>query len=260
MLVALGLSHRTAALDVRERMAFEEADVPPALARLRAVPGISECLLLSTCNRTETYLVTHHEPPVAEVVDLLSAPRGVPATLLVPSLYVHRGSAAAHHALRVTAGLDSMILGEHQILGQVRRAFDLARTARATGPVLNRLMQLAIATGRRVRRETGLSRKAPSVPRAALAQCQRMFGAVRDRRVVVVGAGEAAVLALKVFAAAGARIEAVVNRNSGDGQDAGPPGRRGPGLIGRPRSRSRRRRYPRRMRRHRGPHRSPGDA
>ncbi|MGH2372460.1 MAG: glutamyl-tRNA reductase [bacterium] len=169
-------------------------------------------MLLSTCNRTELYLVTQRDPPVGEAIEFLSASRGVPAAAFAPSLYVHCGPAAAHHALRVTAGLDSMILGEQQILGQVRRAFGIARTTDVTGPVLNRLMQLAITTGRRVRRETGLSRSAPSVPRAALAQCQRMLGSVRGRRVVVVGAGEVAALVLKVCAAADATIVAVANR------------------------------------------------
>ncbi|HET8680017.1 MAG TPA: glutamyl-tRNA reductase, partial [bacterium] len=106
----------------------------------------------------------------------------------------------------------SMIVGEQQILGQVRRAFDIARLADATGPALNRLMQLALATGRRVRRETGLIRTAPSVPRAALAQSRKILGSVSGRRVIVVGAGEVAGLVVKVFGAAEARIVGVANR------------------------------------------------
>ncbi len=211
-LSTIGLSHKTASVEVRERLAFGEAEIPSTVVRLREIAGTDECVLLSTCNRTELYLVTRRDPPVGEAIDFLSVSRGVPAATFAPSLYVHRGPASAHHALRVTAGLDSMIIGEQQILGQVRRAFDIARTADVTGPVLNRLIQLAITTGRRVRRETGLSRSAPSVPRAALAQCRKILGSVRGRRVIVVGAGEVAALVLKVFAAADARIVAVANR------------------------------------------------
>ncbi|MGQ0570696.1 MAG: glutamyl-tRNA reductase [Armatimonadota bacterium] len=211
-LSTIGLSHKTASIEVRERLAFGEAEIPSTVVRLREIAGMDECVLLSTCNRTELYLVARRDPPVGEAIDFLSVLHGVPAAAFAPSLYVHRGPAAARHALRVTAGLDSMILGEQQILGQVRRAFDIARTADVTGPVLNRLMQLAITTGRRVRRETGLSHSAPSVPRAALAQCRKILGSVRGRRVIVVGAGEVAALVLKVFAAADARIVAVANR------------------------------------------------
>lgn len=212
MLSALGLSHKTAPVEIRERIAFGEAEIQPMLARLHERACIDECVLLSTCNRTEVYLVSRGDPPVAETIDVLGASRGVARATFEPSLYIHQGAAAAHHALRVAAGLDSMILGEPQILGQVRRAFDVARAARAIGPVLNRLMQQAITTGRRVRRETGLSRTAPSVPRAALAQCRRVLGSVRGRPMVVVGAGDMAALVIKVFAAADARIVAVANR------------------------------------------------
>ncbi len=211
-LSTIGLSHKTAAVEVRERLAFGEGEIPSVVVRLREIAAIDECVLLSTCNRTELYLVTADGPPVGEAIAFLSASRGVPAETFRSALYVHRDLPAACHALRVAAGLDSMIVGEQQILGQVRRAFDLARVADVTGPVLNRLMQLAVATGRRVRRETGLARSASSIPRAALSQCQTMLGSVRGRRVVIVGAGEMAALALKAFAAAEARITAIANR------------------------------------------------
>ncbi|MGQ0548815.1 MAG: glutamyl-tRNA reductase [Armatimonadota bacterium] len=211
-LSTIGLSHKTAAVEVRERLAFGEAEIPSAVVQLRDITAIDECVLLSTCNRTELYLVARGDPPVRDAVAFLSGSRGLPADAFESALYVHRDMAAARHALRVTAGLDSMIVGEQQILGQVRRAFDVARTAKVTGPALNRLMQLALATGRRVRRETGLIRSAPSVPRAALAQSRRILASVSGRRVIVVGAGELAALVVKVFAAAGAQITAVANR------------------------------------------------
>ncbi|MBI3997746.1 MAG: glutamyl-tRNA reductase [Armatimonadetes bacterium] len=211
-LSALGLNHKTSPIAVRERIAFADREILPALTGLRGLRGITECLLLSTCNRTEVYLVTALDPPIGEVSELLGTLRGVPAAVFAPAFYVHHDLEAARHALRVAAGLDSMVVGEEQILGQVRRAFDVARGASVTGPVLNRLMQLAIATGRRVRRETELSRHAPSIPRAALALCQRALGSVRGRQVLVVGAGKTASLASTVFAAAGATIAAIANR------------------------------------------------
>lgn len=211
-LSTIGLSHKTASVEVRERLAFGESEIPSALDRLRQIPGVEECILLSTCNRTELYLVTRGDTPLHDAVGFLSASRSIPADAFASALYAYRDQAAARHALRVTAGLDSMIVGEQQILGQVRRAFDIARLADATGPALNRLIQLALATGRRVRRETGLIRSAPSVPRAALAQSRKILGSVSGRRVIIVGAGEVAGLVVKAFGAAEARIVGVANR------------------------------------------------
>ncbi len=211
-IVTIGLSYKTVPVEIREQFAFGQAEIVPTVAALHAIPGVDECLLLSTCNRTEVYVVAPADPPVPQVLSLLRRSRTIsPASGEAP-FYVHQGSAAARHALRVTAGLDSMILGEDQILGQFRHAYSAARTAEAIGPVLNRLMQIAIATGRRVHRETRLSQGAPSVPRAALALCQRVLGSVHGKRVVVVGAGALATLVIKWFAGSGMQVVAVANR------------------------------------------------
>lgn len=212
MLSVVGLNHKTAPLEVREQVAFDSSAYGPLLAHLHALPGVHESVLLSTCNRTEVLLVTASEPPVGDVTHLLSTVHHVAPGNFSPYLAVHRNVDAARHTLRVAAGLESMVVGEQQILGQVRQAFDAARAAGATGPILNRLLQLAIAGGRRVRRQTGLSRRASSVPHAALALSRRLLGSLRGRAVVIVGAGEVAGLAAKVFAASGARISAVANR------------------------------------------------
>ncbi|MDQ7840098.1 MAG: glutamyl-tRNA reductase [bacterium] len=212
ILSAIGLSHKTAPVEIRERMAFAESDLPAVLDTLRGRGGIRECMLLSTCNRTEVYLITPGAPPMAEVAELLAASRRVPTEAFAPSLYQYCGMPAAQHVMRVASGLDSMMLGEQQILGQVKRAFDLACLSRSTGPVLNRLMALSITTGRRVRRETGVSRSAPSVPRAALSLAKRALGSLNGRAALVVGAGEAAGLVVKLLVAAGARVVAVANR------------------------------------------------
>jgi glutamyl-tRNA reductase len=212
LLSVIGLSHKTAPLEVREQVALAVPEYPSVLTRLRALPEVPESLLLSTCNRTEVYLVSPDEPPVADVTHLLGAVRDVPPAVFAPYLVVKRNVDAARHIIRVAAGLESMVVGEHQILGQVRQAFDAARVAGATGPVLNRLLQLSIAGGRRVRRETSLARRASSIPHAALAFSRKVLGSLPGRIVVIVGAGEMAGLVAKVFASAGARITAVANR------------------------------------------------
>ena len=208
----MGLNHKTAPLEVREQVAVDPSAYGPLLAHLHALPGVYESVLLSTCNRTEVLLVTASGPPVEEITHLLSTVRHVAPGIFSSYLAIHRDVDAARHTLRIAAGLESMVVGEHQILGQVRQAFDAARAAGATGPVLNRLLQLAIAGGRRVRRQTGLSRRASSVPHAARDLSQRLLGSLRGRPVVIVGAGEVAGIAAKLFAASGARITAVANR------------------------------------------------
>ncbi len=211
-LCVVGLSHKTASLEVRERVAFAESEIPRTLAALRRLDGTTECLLLSTCNRTEVYLVTEAASPAAEVGEVLGGFRGVHPSSVVPWLSVETGEPAVRHAFRVAAGLESQVLGEEQILGQVRRALAAAQSTQTTGLVLNRLMQSAIATGRRVRRETGISRRAASVPHAALALSRRVLGSLQGRPVLIVGAGDMALLAAKTFAAAGTRVIAVANR------------------------------------------------
>lgn len=212
MLTLVGLSHQTAPLDVRERVAFSDPDLPEALEALRAIPGAREALLLSTCNRTEVYLVTSDGSPQSAVAGVLADARGTPAAGFRAYLRTLRGEDAARHALRVAAGLESMIVGESQILGQVRRAFAAAREGGTTGPVLNRLMQVAIACGRRVRAQTALGRRAASVPHAALAAAGQALGGVAGRGLVIVGAGEMAELTAKVFTHAGVRLIGVANR------------------------------------------------
>lgn len=213
ILSVVGFSHKTAPLDIRERLAFREAEFGRVLEAFRPLPDVGESLFLSTCNRTEIYMVTSGDPPVSAVADRLGSLRGglLPSTF-ESFLSVQQNADAARHLLRVAAGLESMILGESQILGQVRRAFNAAREVSATGPVLNRLTQLAIASGRRVRRETGLSQHASSVPHAVLVFCKGVLGSVRGRRVIIAGAGEMAGLVAKVFTAAGARVTAIANR------------------------------------------------
>jgi len=212
MLSAIGLSHKTAPLSVREPLAFAEAELSAVLPVLHALPGLRETLLLSTCHRTEVYLVSEDRPPQEAVVSTLGALRGIEPAVFSPYLYTWRSEDAARHVLRVAGGLESMVVGEPQVLGQVRRSFTAARLAGTSGPVLNRLMQLAIASGRRVRTETGLGGHGASVPHAVVACCRAHWGSTEGRRALIVGAGEMGALLAKTFVSAGGSVAAIANR------------------------------------------------
>ncbi|MDR5684139.1 MAG: glutamyl-tRNA reductase [Armatimonadota bacterium] len=212
-IVAVGMSHRTAPVEARERVAFLESRIGSAAALLCQRAGVREAVLLSTCNRTEAYAaVDDPDAGVEAVVAFLCAYHEVGRQDIEPYLYAHRGVQAAQHLFRVAAGLDSMLLGETQILGQVRDAYAAAREAGSAGPVLGALFREAIAAGRRVRQETGIDRGAVSVPGAAVAMARRLVGDLRGRAVLVVGAGEMAELTVRHLASAGCAPIAVCNR------------------------------------------------
>ena len=213
-LLALGVSHKTAPLELRERLALTEGHAAGVLGELRASEPVAEAAAVSTCNRTEIYLVAA-DPVEAESLALSALAReaGIRPTELVESLYSLRGSAAARHLFSVASGLDSMILGEAEIQGQVKRAYELALVEGATGPVLNRLFRGALAAGKRVRSETGIGEGGTSVPSAAVELAQRSLGgSLTSRRVLLIGAGETAELTAKALAAKGVEAVFVANR------------------------------------------------
>lgn len=206
--IVVGLSHRTAPIDVRERLTFGAEELSPALAALRDAGRVREAVLLSTCNRTELYAVTEHgEDGADDAWRLLSERLGAP---VAPLGYAHHDKDAVAHLFRVTSGMDSMILGEAQIHGQVRRAWELSRASSAA--VLNRLFQTALLVGARVRTETALGRGAASVSSAAVLLSKQIFGSLAGRRAMILGAGEMAELALECLAAEGVRAAVVANR------------------------------------------------
>jgi glutamyl-tRNA reductase len=213
-LLALGVSHKTAPLELRERMALTEGRAVGILGELREREEIQEAAAISTCNRTELYLYAF-EPVGAEsaALGLLSREAETQPTELVGHLYSFRGAAAAEHLMRVTSGLDSMILGEAEIQGQVKRSYELALVEGATGPILNRLFRAALAAGKRARAETGISERSMSIPSVAVALAQRTLGELDDRRVLVVGAGETAELTAKALAAKGVHAIFIANRH-----------------------------------------------
>jgi len=190
MLTLVGLSHRSAPLDLRERLALKGEATRLALERLRSDPAVSEAFILSTCNRVEI-LVRGSKPGGGEAIDrYLLREHGLDRAILDRHAYRMTGSDAIRHLFRVTAGLDSMILGEPQIQGQVKDAFAASREAGSTGVVLDRLLQRALSAAKRARSETGISRHAVSVASAAVKLASKIFGKLDERRVLMLGAGK----------------------------------------------------------------------
>jgi len=213
-LLALGLSHKTASLALRERLAFTEGRATAVLAELCGHPEIHEAVAISTCNRTELYLA------VGDAVEAESAALGVLArqggirpTELFGRLYSMREAEAVRHLFEVAAGLDSMIVGEAEVQGQVKRAYELALVEGATGPLTNRLFRDALAAGKRVRTETGVGRSRVSVSSVAVDLARAVIGPLESRSVLVVGAGENGEGVARAFSAMGVRTMFVANRH-----------------------------------------------
>ncbi|HEX8358620.1 MAG TPA: glutamyl-tRNA reductase [Longimicrobium sp.] len=213
-LAVVGVSHRTAPIELRERFAFGRAELPGALISLSEYTG-AETVVLSTCNRTEVYMAG---PDGADLARAVLAERvGMAPGAAARHLYVHRDRGAAEHLFRVSSGLDSMILGEPQIQGQVREAYAMARETSApsgpvVGPALNRLFQTALGVGGKVRSETGLGVGAASVSSAAVDLAKKIFGSLKGRRALVLGAGEMSETTLECLRAEGVRTAIVANR------------------------------------------------
>jgi glutamyl-tRNA reductase len=213
-LLALGASHKTAPLAVRERLALLDGQVETFLQELVALPDIGEAVALSTCNRTELYVVAN-DPVEAESAVLAELARraGARPTELMASIYVERNCDAARHLFRVASGLESMIIGEAEIQGQVKRAYERALHARTTGPLVNKLFRAALATGKRVRTETTISTGHASVASVAVEAARDAVGPLGERHVVIVGAGETAELTARAFHAQGVSTMFVANRH-----------------------------------------------
>jgi glutamyl-tRNA reductase len=213
-LLALGVSHKTAPLDLRERLSLTEGSAVGALGDLTSSEGIHEAAALSTCNRTELYLVVS-DPVEAEstALGVLTRQAEIRPTELLGHLYSFRSGEAARHLFRVTAGLDSMIIGEAEIQGQVKRAYELALVEGATGPILNRLFRGALAAGGRAREETAIGERGVSIPSVAVELARRTLGDLSERRVLVIGAGETAELVARALVARGVATVFVANRH-----------------------------------------------
>ncbi len=211
--VLLGLNHKTAPLELRERLAFSEEALPAVLARLRDAEAVQEGALLSTCNRTELYAsASAAEAGLVALTQFLTRERNLDPAVFAPHLYSLSGVEAIGHLFQVASGLDSMIVGENQVLGQVRRAWEVARQASATGPVLDRLFPCAVRVGRQARSQTRINEGAASVSHAAVELAREIFGDLARRTILVLGAGKMSELTLKHLVASGAERLTVVNR------------------------------------------------
>jgi glutamyl-tRNA reductase len=201
-LLVLGVSHHTAPIDLRERLAFANPDVAEAVSSLARDPALGEVVLLSTCNRTEIYATCQSlEDGHDAMAGFLAAARAVAPDDLKAHVYTRAEADAARHLFRVAAGLDSLVVGEPQILGQVKQAYASATELHATGALLNRLFHTAFTAGKRVRSETELAEGAVSVSYAALGLARKICGDLRQLSVLIVGAGEMAELTARHFAA-----------------------------------------------------------
>ena len=209
-IAAIGVNHRTAPVEVRERLALVPEDLPDALHVLAKVAP--ESAILSTCNRTEVYAIFERLPSGDPLSHYLSEHHRLPAKELEPYLYRYSQDEAVRHLFAVASGIDSMILGETEILGQVRGALVQASEAGQVGKALSRLFHDALRTGRRARVETGISRHAISVSAAAVQLARQVFGGLERCKVLVISAGEAGKLTAKSLRDSGAGELGVANR------------------------------------------------
>jgi glutamyl-tRNA reductase len=214
-LLALGISHKTAPVALRERLAFTESQAVEFAKQIAESPEVHEAVVISTCNRTEIYLVVG-DPVQAEtdVLGMLARSAGIRPTELAQEIYSPRNCEAARQLYRVTSGLESMIVGEAEIQGQVKRAHEAAMRAGVTGALSNRLFAAALTTGKRVRSETGVGSSRVSVPSVAVDLAQDVLGGLDDRHVVILGAGETSELTAQALAHQGVGTIFVANRHA----------------------------------------------
>ncbi len=214
--IIVGLNHRTAPLEVREKLAFSREEAGEVARGLQALDGLEELAVLSTCNRTEVLAAPTEGLPadtaVREIRDFLGALRGLDPAQLDRHLYAHKDLDAVRHAFRVASSLDSMMVGEPQILGQVKEAYTVAVQAGSLGPKLEALLQRAFTVAKRVRTSTAISRNPVSISYAAADLAGRIFGSLAGRSVLILGAGKMADLAARHLIGGGVRTIYVASR------------------------------------------------
>ncbi len=217
-ILAYGINYRTASVDVRERLAFTEDALVPSLADLtHRVSGVSEAAIVSTCNRTELYCALDPDA-FHDVAGWFADNRNVSNGELSSHAYRHWDREAADHSIRVAAGLDSQVLGEPEILGQVKTAFDVARNAGTLGPELNLLSQVTLNTAKKVRTTTDIGRNPVSVAYAAVTLAQQIFTDIRNNRALLLGAGDTIHKVAEHLAARGMHQMAIANRTLANAQ------------------------------------------
>jgi len=212
-IIVVGLSHKTASVEIREKVAFAPTSMEKPLHALIALPDVTEAVIVSTCNRVELYATTRDiAGGTARLKRFLADYHGIPLDTLDPHLYAHHGEAAIRHVFRVASSLDSMVVGEPQILGQIKTAYGYAAEYKSSGIILNRFLHKAFSVAKRVRTETRIASSAVSVAFAAVELARKIFGDLSDKTVMLVGAGEMCELAAKHFLNNGVRGVMVTNR------------------------------------------------
>ena len=196
-LLTVGINHNTAPVEVRERLAFDADAIPDTLASLLELPGVKEAAVLSTCNRTEVTCWREDDDTALIIPDWLSRHHEVDPEEIRPYLYNHNDSEAVRHMLRVACGLDSLVLGEPQILGQLKSAYQVASKSRSIGRYLNRLYQTTFQTAKKIRTETEIGSSAVSVAFAAVSLAKQIFGDLNGHTALLIGAGETIELAAR---------------------------------------------------------------
>jgi len=212
-LIISGVSHKTAPVEIRERLAFPDDSLAHALAQLKARGGVSEALILSTCNRVEIVVAGEDDVDARGVVgEFLAETRQESTDSLGPCLYHHEGRAAIQHLFRVAASLDSMVVGEPQILGQLKSAYAVAKSEGAVSGLLDTVLSRAFRVAKRVRSETGIGQMAVSVSYAAVELARKIFGTLEGKTVLIVGAGKMSELSARHLRRSGASHIFVTNR------------------------------------------------
>ncbi len=209
-LVLIGVNHKTAPIGLRERIAISREDLPETTRALADMPGVSECMIVSTCNRVE--LLAAVDSPDTDVAGFLYSHFGLDSALLAPHIYDHRDQEAVRHLFRMAASLDSMVVGEPQILGQVKEAYAVARTAGTVAGQLEHLLQSAFAAAKKARSETGIGSNHVSIASVAVDMARKIFGSLQGRTVFLVGAGKMSELAARHLVQQGAGAILVTNR------------------------------------------------
>ena len=212
-IIVVGLSHKTAPLEIRENVAFAAPRIEQPLREVVALPEIAEAIILSTCNRVEIYAATRDiAGGIARIKRFLADYHQIPFDKLEPHLYGYHGETAIRHVFRVAASLDSLVMGEPQILGQVKSAYGYAAEYKTSGIILNRFLHKAFSVAKRVRTETRIASSAVSVAFAAVELAKKIFGVLSDKTVMLIGAGEMGELAAKHFINSGIRSMIIANR------------------------------------------------
>jgi len=209
-LTLIGVNHKTAPIALRERIAISREELPETTRTLAAVPGVAECMIVSTCNRVE--LLAAVDSPETDLMGFLHRQFGVDPAELAPHVYEHRDKDAVRHLFRMAASLDSMVVGEPQILGQVKEAFAVARAAGTVAGQLEHLLQSAFAAAKKARSETGIGSNSVSIASVAVDLARKIFGSLQGRTVFLVGAGKMSELAARHLVQQGAGAILVSNR------------------------------------------------